>query len=491
MVKPRFISGLQWYNHHMSMSDFDLRPSGKPRPEYTIAGDAQDDASPYLTLQALDDEVRDLRDDSYAAVAGATAAKTTSALADAFRGGEARTRVDTVRRALAAAVDAWWRTNALPPDTLLRDGLLVLEAGHPLDEAQRTLLARTALARGHGIFTALRHQTDPARVATLVHEAVMEGTLTPNGLRALLVDDSLDPQWIAALQSDLQADLASPVAALRAQVALNLISAAFWKAAPGDAPATTTLNADPPNRAWVRIVVAALLLAALAVLWFWRTRATDYGDVIEVPAGAYLVSGDPHTMVQLALPAFVIDRTEVTVAAWHDCVNAGPCAGTSPEGLDSSPDPARAQHPVTGVAWEDAQRFCNGRAMRLPSAAEWEVAAGYAPATDRTWRFPWGEAWEPAFVIGGAENAFTSTAPVGSRSPQGDSPMGAADMAGNAAEWTSSPAPGALDQALVKGGSFQDAAAAHQVSAAMVLPKSSTTAWLGFRCAAGLAENRP
>ena len=482
----------------MSMSDYELSPSDSDSTEFTIAGDSHDVESPYLTLQALDVEARHganasrgLRADPYSLGAAPVQSAAAPSLADVFRGAGARARADAVRRALADGVEKWYRTRTLPPDALLRDGLLVLEAGYALDEAQRTLLARTALARGHGVFTALRHQTDPSRVATLVHEAIMEGTLTPNGLRALLVDDSLDPYWVTALDIDLRGDLASPLTALRAQTALNLIASAFWQ---GTADAATTeviQEAAPPSRVWVRVTVAALLLAALALLWFWRTRAADYGDAIVVPAGAYMVSGAPGSLKRVAVDAFVIDRSEVTLAAYRACVNAGLCIWDAPAAGDPLHDSEMAQHPVTGVSWEQAQQYCSVRNMRLPSAAEWEVAASYAPATNRTYRFPWGEAWEPTFVIGGAENNFTGTAVAGSRSPQGDSPLGAADMAGNAAEWTSTPPSDALDQAIVKGGSFRDQAAAFQASASQLLPKSTRAPWLGFRCAAGAASGRP
>ncbi len=474
----------------MSISDYDLHDGDAQRPEYVIEGNAWDDAAPYLVLRALDADAREVGEDPFTVYSASQSgqpprpAQAVATLADAFRGPEAHARVDAVRRALAAAVQQWWRSSALPSDALLRDGLLVLEAGSALDEAQRTLLARTALARGHGIFTALRHQTDPERVATLVHEAIMEGVLTPNGLRALLADEALGPQWVAALSVDLRADLASPATAMRAQAALNLIATAFWQNAPAPVEASLVVDEAPPGRAWVRFVVAVLLVASLALLWFWRMRAADYGDVIRVAAGSFLVSNAQGALAQITLPAFVIDRHEVTFAEYGKCVRSGACTWNAPAGEDPLTNPALAQYPVTGIDWDAAQRYCAHRAMRLPSAAEWEVAAGFAPATNRAWRFPWGEPWEPAFVIGGAENGFTATTAVGSRAPQGNSPLGAADMAGNAAEWTSTPPADALDEAIVKGGSFKETAADLQVTAFQLLPKTTTAPWLGFRCAA-------
>jgi hypothetical protein len=81
----------------------------------------------------------------------------------AFTGPQAAPRIDAVRRNLDLALDGWWRSGALPAPALLRDGLLLLEAGNPLDEAQRSLLLRAALAHRRGVLTALRYQTDPER----------------------------------------------------------------------------------------------------------------------------------------------------------------------------------------------------------------------------------------------------------------------------------------------------------------------------------------
>ena len=98
-----------------------------------------------------------------------------------------------------------------------------------------------------------------------------------------------------------------------------------------------------------------------------------------------------------------------------------------------------AQQPVVGVSWYEAMAFCawaaeaTGEKTRLPAEAEWEKAAR---GTDgRT--FPWGEA-EPDDKLCNFNNKVGQTTPVGQYSPQGDSPYGVADMAGNVWEWTAS-----------------------------------------------------
>ena len=87
--------------------------------------------------------------------------------------------------------------------------------------------------------------------------------------------------------------------------------------------------------------------------------------------------------------------------------------------------------PVRGVTWNDASRFCAAQRGRLPSEVEWERAAR---GTDGR-RWPWGDEWDVERVLAGL-GAMNGPAPVGSR-PQGASPFGALDMAGNVWEWVS------------------------------------------------------
>jgi formylglycine-generating enzyme required for sulfatase activity len=120
--------------------------------------------------------------------------------------------------------------------------------------------------------------------------------------------------------------------------------------------------------------------------------------------------------------------------------------GTPPEG--------REDHPVVLVSHDDTQAYAawlseqTGQAWRLPEAQEWEKAA----RGGRGSAFPWGDEWDPS-LLNSADQGPLDTMPVGSF-PDGASPYGMLDAAGQVFEWTTTTA-GAV-RYVVKGGSWHD-----------------------------------
>ena len=99
-------------------------------------------------------------------------------------------------------------------------------------------------------------------------------------------------------------------------------------------------------------------------------------------------------------------------------------------------------YPVTGITWPNARDYCAWAKKRLPSEAEWEKAARGV----RGQEFPWGKDWDPVKLNAASADSWEDgVSPVGAY-PQGKSPYGVFDMAGNVMEWVQDdyrPYPGA------------------------------------------------
>ena len=105
--------------------------------------------------------------------------------------------------------------------------------------------------------------------------------------------------------------------------------------------------------------------------------------------------------------------------------------------------PLEPWHPVVHVNWYEAEAFCRWAGRRLPTEAEWELAATLDPTTGRKRRFPWGDS-PPTPERANLDYRNGGTLDVRSL-PAGDSPVGCRQMIGNVWEWvaeTFEPYPG-------------------------------------------------
>lgn len=176
--------------------------------------------------------------------------------------------------------------------------------------------------------------------------------------------------------------------------------------------------------------------------------------MVVIPAGEFLMGSTAQQAAQamkagaeatwvnreqpqrkLVLPEYAIGKYPVTCGEYQ--VFLQDTGYRAPSDWSDTKYPYNKSHsPVIHVSWNDAQTYCawlsskTGRLYRLPNEAEWEKAAR---GTDGR-VYPWGELFEAgrANTWEARRNGPTS---VGRFSPQGDSPYGCADMAGNVWQW--------------------------------------------------------
>jgi formylglycine-generating enzyme len=177
-------------------------------------------------------------------------------------------------------------------------------------------------------------------------------------------------------------------------------------------------------------------------------------------------SGRPSAPV---VGAFELDAAEVTHERYRECVAARACEAPTLAG--------EAGEPVRGVTPEQAEAFCRFADGALPSGGQWGFAAMGAEAR----RFPWGFTGlvcrRAAYGLSDGPCADGATGPelAGAR-PDGATPEGALDLAGNVAEWTREP-----KGYVARGGSYRSRSAGEL--------KTFSAEWtrarpdIGFRCA--------
>lgn len=221
-----------------------------------------------------------------------------------------------------------------------------------------------------------------------------------------------------------------------------------------------------PRQVWVVIGIGFLLVILLVKSGIGQDASTTELDIgstmankidnavlVYVPDGEFLM-GEGDLGHAVYLDAFWIYQQEVTNAMFTNFLNI---MGNQSEGgrnwliasawnvrihrADSmwQVDDGYDDHPVNWVSWYGARAYCQWADARLPTDAEWEKAARGKDSRI----FPWGDGinCDLANYLGCVDGVppdygglVGSTVPVGSY-PEGDSPYGVLDMAGNVWEW--------------------------------------------------------
>ncbi|MGA2269567.1 MAG: bifunctional serine/threonine-protein kinase/formylglycine-generating enzyme family protein [Bryobacteraceae bacterium] len=260
--------------------------------------------------------------------------------------------------------------------------------------------------------------------------------------------------------------------------------------------------------ALIGVVVAAVLLAGAAAVYFVTRGSTKppapitstapvkkelpavletaTGQMVLVPAGAFLAGADRHSET---LPAFYIDRTEVPNSAYERFCQAK--QRPLPPGFAADhPD-----YPVVGITFVDAQEFAKWAGKRLPTALEWEKAARGADGRS----YPWGNDADPSRA-NVADTKPAGPMPV-SAFAAAESPFRTLNMTGNVWEFVDDlktpsaqavrsfaailkPPPTATEPwYVIRGGSFTRPLADGVVYEWTSIPARFSAPDIGFRCA--------
>lgn len=218
-----------------------------------------------------------------------------------------------------------------------------------------------------------------------------------------------------------------PQPGLRVVVSIFLVSLAVTGASHGQ---------DETRKGWHgEVMPAGLSKGPIEGEYLWHI---DGSIMVYVPAGTFTMGSedgdsDERPVREVLLDAFYIDKYEVSWRQWR--------LSGLPLPMDINGRPIRPDKPVWGrgdsvpvsyIKWTDAKAYCAWAGKRLPTEAEWEKAAR---GTDGR-IYPWGND-EPTF-----DHAVWKDHPIGKNEPapidccpEGASPYGALNMAGNIYEW--------------------------------------------------------
>jgi len=221
------------------------------------------------------------------------------------------------------------------------------------------------------------------------------------------------------------------------------------------------------------------------------------GEMLLVSGGAAAL-GDPAKPRNIVVPAFYIDKTEISQELYsrfaHETGRVMPPQEKTGGSL-----------PVVNVSFDDATAFAKWAGERLPTGDEWEKAARGANGS----KFPWGDQFTAgAANVSNGANARRTLESVDSF-PSGASACGALNMLGNVWEWVNTPAKAPAGKEflsykrlfrdlnpplspsepyyLIRGGSFSWPSNPNELAQSLwdetPLPARARTKDVGFRCA--------
>jgi serine/threonine-protein kinase len=273
---------------------------------------------------------------------------------------------------------------------------------------------------------------------------------------------------------------------------------------------TTAIQTGGPAKSKLPIIVGVALLVVIAAgIGIYKMRATDSSTstlptrtntggttssgapagMISIPGGEFVIGRDNGSDYEgpahkVTVKPFSIDKTEVTNAQYAEFIAVTGHQAPS-HWVDGKYPAGEANFPVVNVNWYDARDYAQWAGKRLPTEEEWE----YAARGRENYLYPYGNTWKPQFS-NAAEDGYGKPRAAGSY-PDGASPFGVLDMAGNVAEWTATeykPYPGSKAKPddgykVIRGGAFNTKATDQTATDRRYISPSTTRPYVGFRCA--------
>lgn len=250
--------------------------------------------------------------------------------------------------------------------------------------------------------------------------------------------------------------------------------------------ATVTASSNASTSATTALVTTESASASASSSADVGPTGPEHEDMLRIESATFMMGQPPS---EVTVPTFWIDRLEVSTRRYRACVNAKACTPAESV-LGGDPDEAQLwngrcnarrgelDHPINCVTSAQAEAFCKWESKRLPTEAEWELAA----RGPRAAKYPWGDA-DPTCDMGCFDRndgcldttREVQTCGIG-LSPSDRTDVLVYDLAGNVSEWV------AGSDRITKGGNFM--LGLDHVLATSRLPRPAGYAHptIGFRC---------
>lgn len=224
------------------------------------------------------------------------------------------------------------------------------------------------------------------------------------------------------------------------------------------------------------IMLAVMLIAGCFYAgYFVKPDGAIIKDGVFIPAQSFQLNKECATRT-VKVPAFRINHTEVTVKEYRGF------SDSTNRLMPDQPGWSTDDHPVVNVTWDDADAYCKWRKGRLPTEAEWMIAA----RTDKKDKYS------------GGSNASKVAArnylqPVMKHGPN---KYGLFDMTGNVAEWcadwyysgceaftNAALKKGPNNEKVLRGGHYRNTVDELRVMCREKARRDSSSQYIGFRVA--------